>query len=106
MPVESEVVQHALLCFASFWDLRWVGSSIAVGPATRSEGWLFDLFATDAVENGSGISRVKVGALSMNPSFAMVTHNPLFSIIGTVEVDLLAIQAERFLIVLPHTLAA
>jgi hypothetical protein len=91
LPVESEVIEHALLCFSSLWDLSWVGSSIAVGPTTGSKRRLFNLFTTNAVKNGSGISRVKVGTFSMNPSFAMVTHNPLFSIIRTVEVDLLAI---------------
>ena len=42
----------------------------------------------------------------MNPSATLITQNPFFTIVTWVKVYLLAIQTERFFLILDHTLVA
>ena len=39
----------------------------------------------------------------MDPPFALVAHDPLLPVVAEVEVDLLAVEAEALLLVLPQT---
>lgn len=101
LPIEAEVIEHALLGLPPFGYLAAVvPGGIAVPSTGRCRIGDLNLLALQAVENGSVVARVEVRALGVHPALALVAHDPLLAVVAEVEVDLLAVEAEGLLLVL------
>jgi len=62
---------------------------------------LLNLSALDATKTGINSVSQDVSTFCVDPSLALVTHDPLFAIIGKVEIDLFTVYAiELFLVLL------
>ena len=103
LPIKAKIIEHALLRLPPLGHLRVVSRRITVPPGRgRDSQSNLNLLAFEAIEDGGVISGIKICALGMHPPFALVAHDPLLAVVAKVEVDLLAVEAEALLLVLPH----
>lgn len=104
LPVEAKIVKHAILRLPALWYLGVVIACGVIGPSGGSQCLRdFYLLALETVEDGRRVVIGKeVRAFRMHPAFALVTHDPFFSVVTEIEVDLLAVQAVTLLLVLPY----
>lgn len=83
----------------SLWYFVVKGNS--VGRSSNRVSNLLNLSALDATKTGINSVSQDVSTFCVDPSLALVTHDPLFAIIGKVEIDLFTVYAiELFLVLL------
>jgi len=87
------------LSLPSLWYFVVKGNS--VGRSSNRVSNLLNLSALDATKTGINSVSQDVSTFCVDPSLALVTHDPLFAIIGKVEIDLFTVYAiELFLVLL------
>lgn len=101
LPIEAKIVEHAFLGLPPLWYFAAIIPRCIAVPSIwcRSISDLY-LLALQTIENGSVIARIKIRAFRVYPSLAFVTHDPLFSVIAEIEVNLLAIQTKGLFFIL------